>query len=112
MPAAFHCSDHGSAIGTICLGSSLILDEDSGMQWGTKTEREMKKTILQTWMNVALGAVLLGAAVASGAVVTPNPLSPLKNKKVMVLEGSDGGHAGPKGATWTNLQALAKTVGF
>jgi type 1 glutamine amidotransferase len=68
--------------------------------------------IAKTWM-VMLMALWLGAVAASAQMVTPNPLSPLKSKKVMVLEGGTQGSHGPaRDATWANLQAMAKDVGF
>ena len=61
----------------------------------------------------AVSAILLLAVVSMSQVVTPNPLSPLKNKKVMVLTGGGQGSHGPaRDATLNNLKAMATDVGF
>jgi hypothetical protein len=62
----------------------------------------------------AFAGVFLLTAFAQAAMVKPNPDSPLKNKKVMVLEGGSisTDHLSARTATWTNLQAMATSVGF
>ena len=70
------------------------------------------------WHGSALGAALLFMAATAlsplAQVVAPNPLSPLKTKKVMVLEGGTiaSDHLAARTATYTNLQAMATQVGF
>jgi type 1 glutamine amidotransferase len=66
-------------------------------------------------ITAALGCAM---GIANAQVVTPNPLSPLKNKKVLFLDSpSDGGHSAARLATKNFLQkfmtdnGVAMTVG-
>jgi type 1 glutamine amidotransferase len=62
---------------------------------------------------MALAILLIGAVLSQAAVVAPNPNSPLKTKKVLLLTGGQvQGHGPAKDATLTNLQALAAKVPF
>jgi type 1 glutamine amidotransferase len=80
------------------------------MQTQTGRQRNMRKSMTLAGM---LAALFWSATAAVAQMVAPNPLSPLKNKKVMVLEGGTQGSHGPaRDATWANLQAMAKEVGF
>jgi Trehalose utilisation len=47
-------------------------------------------------------------------MATPDPLSPLRTKKVMVLEGGSisGDHLSARTATYANLQSFASQIGF
>ncbi len=56
--------------------------------------------------------VSIGLIAAQAQMVAPNPLSPLKSKKVLVLEGTAAGHEASKLAAWTNLQTMQTAVGF
>ncbi|MBW8887490.1 MAG: ThuA domain-containing protein [Fibrobacteres bacterium] len=61
-----------------------------------------------------LGTLALSLLPAVAQVVAPNPLSPLKKKKVMVLEGGSisGDHLAARTATYATLQGFASQVGF
>src|SRR6187549_65713 len=57
--------------------------------------------------------LMLSALSAQAAPVEPNPGSPLKTKKVLVLSvDADQGHAPAKSASLAHLQALAAKVPF
>jgi type 1 glutamine amidotransferase len=76
---------------------------------GEKTNR----TGLRKRAGLAFAGALLCAAISHAAVVAPNPNSPLKTKKVLVLTGGQLQDHGPaKDASLTNLQALAAKVPF
>lgn len=64
-------------------------------------------------MRIFLASILIALPVL-GQVVSPNPLSPLKTKKVVVLEGGsiDGDHLASRTATYNNMQGFATTIGF
>lgn len=56
--------------------------------------------------------VSIGLIMAQTQMAAPNPLSPLKDKKILVLEGTASGHEDAKSAAWTNLQTMQTAVGF
>jgi hypothetical protein len=70
------------------------------------------------WSRHAIGAAAALAfatgQAAEAQVVAPNPDSPLKTKRVMVLEGGNttGDHAQARDNTYRNLQAMATQIGF
>lgn len=61
-----------------------------------------------------LGTIALSLLPAAAQVVAPNPLSPLKSKKVMVLEGGSisGDHLAARTATYGTLGEFSTQVGF
>lgn len=64
-------------------------------------------------MGLVIAWAMLGVSFTLGAVAVPNPNSPLKTKKVLVLTGGQLQDHGPaKDATLTNLQAFAAKVPF
>lgn len=67
---------------------------------------------VRTMAGAALVLALLGAAPLRAAVVDPNPLSLLKSKKVLVLDGQSGSHAGARTNATASLNAMAKKIGF
>jgi hypothetical protein len=77
-----------------------------------KTERS--RPVGLPGISMAFAASWLYVGIAQGQMVAPNPLSPLKSRKVMVLEGGNttGEHAQARDNTWRNLQAMATQVGF
>ena len=65
------------------------------------------------YSRLASAWLLLAALSAQAAPVEPNPSSPLKTKKVLVLSvDADQGHAPAKNASLSHLQALAAKVPF
>ncbi|MDB5050940.1 MAG: hypothetical protein JWO30_4011 [Fibrobacteres bacterium] len=74
---------------------------------------KMKLKTVRERIGLAFALVLMGAVLTQAAVVAPNPNSPLKTKKVLLLSGGQPQAHGPaKDATLTNLQALAAKVPF
>ena len=72
------------------------------------------RRILGRAASAVAGAALLLAVAAPlrAAVVEPNAESLLKNKKVLVLDGQSGSHAGARTNATASLNAMAKKVGF
>ncbi|MDB5106476.1 MAG: hypothetical protein JWP91_4165 [Fibrobacteres bacterium] len=72
----------------------------------------IKTNMRMLWVVCAM--ILSGPLAARAQMVAANPLSPLKSKKVMVLEGGSisGEHLDARTATYANLQGFAKAVGF
>ncbi len=65
------------------------------------------------YSRLASAWLLVAALSAQAAPVEPNPNSPLKTKKVLVLSvDADQGHAPAKSASLSHLQALAAKVPF
>lgn len=69
-------------------------------------------SLSKNFRALSLGLVSLTLAAAPGLaqMVAPDPCSPLKEKKVLVLPGND--HDGPRTATLNNLKGFATQVGF
>ena len=78
----------------------------------THIQERMKEGRLQ--LGRVLGAIALSLLPAAAQMVAPNPLSPLKTKKVMVLEGGSisGDHLAARTATYATLGGFSTQVGF
>ena len=65
-------------------------------------------------LRAAACLVAAAHAIAAGQAVEPNLSSPLRSRKVLVLEGGSisGDHLAARTVTWTNLQAMSAKVGF
>jgi type 1 glutamine amidotransferase len=83
------------------------------MQFISSPHGRTKKVVLKTRFAVAIACSFISIAITDAAMVNPNPASPLKTKKVLVVTGGTAGdHAPARDATLTNLQAMAAKVPF
>ncbi len=84
------------------------------MAWFKNSEKMQLHYTFRRGMLALLGAAwLLGTpSMPKAAVVDPDPNSLLKSKKVLILDGQSGSHAGARTNATLALESLAKKVGF